>query len=127
MMNCDRDCLNCPYPEFPRSCANLPLTQWERQVLKEVHHGTNNTNYVRKPEAQRMSKRGILGPHADKQACIRSTRKRCGLSLRELAALIGCTSSTLWGWERGHYRADWDRLCAVLPELEQYRPKEEAP
>lgn len=53
---------------------------------------------------------------------LRSVRIANGLTQRKLAERIGVTDATISAWERGCSSAQWDALCAVLPELEQYRP-----
>lgn len=49
---------------------------------------------------------------------IKAARVRRGYTQKELARLLGVARSTLACWETGRVNADWDKLCAVLPELE---------
>ena len=53
---------------------------------------------------------------------LRSVRIANGLTQQKLAARIGVTDATISAWEHGRSPANWDNLCAVLPELEEYRP-----
>lgn len=112
--NCDRDCLNCPYPEMPKRCESLPVTQWEWDVLRMVHRDPYHMSEV-KPYGCNT------GIHIKKQAHIVEVRKAYGLSQKDLARAVGRSQTTICEWEKGRVKADWDRLCSVLPELEQYR------
>ena len=59
---------------------------------------------------------------ADKQSCIRTVRKSHGMRQSDLAQLVGVSQSAISAWELGTLPANWDKLCAVLPELKEYRP-----
>ena len=59
---------------------------------------------------------------AAQQKCIALVRKARGMTQSELAAIAGVTRVTVSLWETGAVKANWDKLCAVLPELEAYRP-----
>ena len=59
---------------------------------------------------------------AAQQKCIALVRKAQGMTQSELAAIAGVTRVTVSLWETGAVKANWDKLCAVLPELEAYRP-----
>lgn len=113
--NCGRDCLHCPYPVFPRGCAALPLTDWERQVLQDAHRDSY-TGPIK--DGRRVYK------YSRSQACIRAVREERGISQKRLAAELGVSKALISFWETGRVAANWGKLCAVLPELEQHRPKE---
>lgn len=53
---------------------------------------------------------------------LRPVRIAAGLSQRQLARRLNMNKATISSWERGKVVAKWDALCAVLPELEKYRP-----
>ena len=59
---------------------------------------------------------------ADKQSCIRTVRKSHGMRQSDLAQLVGVSQGAISDWELGNLPANWDKLCAVLPELKEYRP-----
>lgn len=59
---------------------------------------------------------------ADKQSCIRTVRKSHGMRQSDLAQLVGVSQRAISAWEHGTLLANWDKLCAVLPELEEYQP-----
>lgn len=59
---------------------------------------------------------------ADKQSCIRTVRKSHGMRQSDLAQLVGVSQMAISAWELGTLPANWDKLCAVLPELKEYRP-----
>lgn len=59
---------------------------------------------------------------ADKQSCIRTVRKSHGMRQSDLAQLVGVSQGAISAWELGTLPANWNKLCAVLPELKEYRP-----
>ena len=59
---------------------------------------------------------------AAKQNCIRTARKSRRMRQSDLASLVGVNQPKISLWESGKVPANWDKLCAVLPELEEYRP-----
>jgi ribosome-binding protein aMBF1 (putative translation factor) len=124
-VNCDRDCLKCLYPEMPKRCERLPVTQWEWDVLHMAHSESIQelTKEQKRSKRKRYdAKRWQFRKYAEEQACIAQARKSRGLSQKALSRAVGCAQSTLCAWELGRFVADWDKLCAVLPELEKYRP-----
>lgn len=93
------------------------MTDWEKRAIKAALMGVDyceNEPPKTPPDPKK---------HAAAQQCIREIRKARGLTLTEVAELTGCSKTTIHCWETGVYRANWDRLCSVLPELEQFRPK----
>ena len=114
MINCDRDCLNCPYPEMPEACENLPQTQWERSVITTVREDLKKDALA----AQRAERRVDPYLRAQAQAHIARAREARGMSRSDLAAAIGCSYQTILAWENGRYNANWKKLLTVLPELE---------
>lgn len=61
---------------------------------------------------------------AESQSRIRDARQARFMPQWKLAALVGVSQPTICYWENGNYPADWDRLCAVLPELEEVRSRD---
>ena len=58
---------------------------------------------------------------AAQQKSIALARKAHGMTQSGLAAIVGVTQATVSMWETGAVKANWDKLCAALPELEAYR------
>ena len=80
----------------------------------------NNANRIRAQVKLRRNKNKTELGHAQK--CIAQARAAHGMSQAVLAKRIGVNQSTVSYWECGAAPANWDKLCAVLPELEAYRP-----
>lgn len=55
------------------------------------------------------------------QTVIKEVRLKMGLSERALGAMIGVTASAIAHYEAGRVKAPWDKLTAVMPELEEAR------
>lgn len=139
MVVCNRDCLNCPYPDVPAECLDAPLTADDYRQLEEIEEIINpKTAQQRKVAAQQRAwyeankdkvaarQRARYEANKDKvaaqQSCIAQIRKARGMTQAQLAALIGVARSTISAFERGRLVADWDKLCDALPELNKYRP-----
>ena len=122
-MDCNRDCLNCPYPD----CIDPPLSIGEYRDLeavdKEILH--------QKTEKQRRAlayQKAYYEANKDKlgcQAAIKVARQKRNWSQEHLASQLGVTRTTLSLWELGKVPAQWDKLCAVLPELEKCKLEKE--
>lgn len=111
MLSCNHDCFNCPYPDVPDECLSAPLTYDE---YKESRRIDSESRYEQKTNAQKKV--------AAQQKCIRVARKSRRMRQSDLASLVGVNQSKISLWESGKVPANWDNLCAVLPELEEYRP-----
>lgn len=124
MVVCNRDCLNCPYPDVPPECLDAPLTAEDYRQLEEIEEIINPKTAQRRKAAarQRAYREANKDKAAARQSCIAQIRKARGMTQAQLAALIGVAQSTISAFERGALVADWDKLCDVLPELEAYRP-----
>lgn len=57
------------------------------------------------------------------QEVIRKARKARGWTQYELAVRLDVSIYSVCVYERGYIYAPWDKLCEVMPELEQYRPE----
>ena len=139
MVECNHDCLNCPYPDVPAECLDAPLTVDDYKWLAELDREIINpkTAQQRKIAAQQRAyreankdkiaaqKRAYYEANKDKvaaqQKSIALARKAQGMTQSGLAAIVGVTQATVSMWETGAVKANWDKLCAVLPELEAYR------
>ena len=141
MISCNHDCFNCPYPDVPAECLSDSLTydeykesdrldseiRYERKTNKEkkmiarqkVCREANKEKIAAWQKAWHEANRDKL---ADKQSCIRTVRKSHGMRQSDLAQLVGVSQRAISAWELGTLPANWDKLCAVLPELKEYRP-----
>lgn len=185
MVECNHNCLECPYPDVPEECldAELTLDEWReldaidkdiinpktakqkavaaqqkawREANKDKVSARNgawrarNKNkisaywrkwYEQNKERYKAMNRARYKNNADRicaqlqlrrtknkaelghtQKCIAQARAARGMSQAALAKHIGVSQSTVSYWECGAAPANWDKLCAVLPELEAYRP-----
>ena len=129
MVACNRDCLNCPYPDVPDECLEGPLSlddyrelDWlDREIIRP------KTERQRKASAkQRAYREANREEIAAKQRAIADVRRARRMTQRDLATLCGVSQPAVSHWESGCLPAPWDKLCAVLPELEQYRPNKNA-
>ena len=129
MVECNRDCLNCPYPDAPEECLEAPLSlddyrelDWlDREIIRPKTERQKKASA--KQKAYREANREEI---AAKQKAIADVRRARRMKQRDLATLCGVTQPAISQWESGCLPAPWDKLCAVLPELEQYRPNKNA-
>ena len=141
MLSCNHDCFNCPYPDVPDECLSAPLTHDE---YKESGRIDSESRYEQKTNAQKKvaaqqkayreaNREKVAAQHkawyeanrekvAAQQKCIRVARKSRRMRQSDLASLVGVNQSKISLWESGKVPANWDKLCAVLPDLEEYRP-----
>ena len=122
-MDCNRDCLNCPYPD----CIDPPLSIGEYRELeavdKEILHP--KTEKQRRALAYQKAYREANKDKLRCQAAIKVARQKRNWSQEHLASQLGVTRTTLSLWELGKVPAQWDKLCAVLPELEKCKLEKE--
>ena len=144
MVECNHDCLNCPYPDAPEECLEAPLSlddyrelDWlDREIIRpkterqkkasakqKAYREANREEIAAKRRAYREANREEI---AAKQKAIADVRRARRMTQRDLATLCGVTQPAISQWESGCLPAPWDKLCAVLPELEQYRPNKNA-
>lgn len=129
MVECNHDCLNCPYPDAPEECLEAPLSlddyrelDWlDREIIRPKTERQKKASA--KQKAYREANREEI---AAKQKAIADVRRARRMTQRDLATLCGVTQPAISQWESGCLPAPWDKLCAVLPELEQYRPSKNA-
>ena len=189
MVECNRDCLNCPYPDAPEECLEAPLSlddyrelDWlDREIIRpkterqkkasakqKAYYEANREEIAAKRRAYREANREEIAAKqkayreanreeiaakqkayyeanreeiaakrrayreanreeiAAKQKAIADVRRARRMTQRDLATLCGVTQPAISQWESGCLPAPWDKLCAVLPELEQYRPNKNA-
>ena len=169
MIECNHNCLECPYPDVPEECLEAALTWDEYKELDVIDKNIINPKTAKqkataaqqkayyeankdKVAAQKKAwyeankdkvaaqKKAYYEANKDKvaaqqkayyeankdkvaarQKSIALARKAQGMTQSGLAAIVGVTQATVSLWETGALKANWDKLCAVLPELEAYR------
>ena len=140
ILKCNYDCFNCPYPDVPEECLERSLTYNEYRQLAEIDSEIlfPKTEAQRKVAAQRKAyreanKEKVAAQQkawyeankekvAAQQECISRVRKSHRMTQYTLASLIGVGQATVSMWETGSLPANWDKLCAVMPELEKHKP-----
>ena len=124
MIECNHNCLECPYPDVPEECLEAALTWDEYKGLDVIDKDIVNPKTA-KQKAAAARQRAYYEANKDKvaarQKSIALARKAQGMTQSRLAAIVGVTQATVSLWETGALKANWDKLCAVLPELEAYR------
>ena len=129
MVECNRDCLNCPYPDAPEECLEAPLSLDDYRELDWLDREIIRPKTERQKKAsakQKAYNEANREEIAAKQKAIADVRRARRMTQRDLATLCGVTQPAISQWESGCLPAPWDKLCAVLPELEQYRPNKNA-
>lgn len=125
MIECNHNCLECPYPDVPDECLEAALTWDEWQELDAIDKDIINPKTA-KQKAIAAQQKAYREANKDKvaarQKSIALARKARGMTQSGLAAIVGVTQATVSLWEIGAVKASWDKLCAVLPELEAHRP-----
>ena len=124
MIECNHNCLECPYPDVPDECLEAALTWDEWQELDVIDKDIINPKTA-KQKAVAARQKAYREANKDKvaaqQKSIALARKAQGMTQSGLAAIVGVTQATVSLWETGALKANWDKLCAALPELEAYR------
>ena len=139
MIECNRNCLECPYPDVPEECLEAALTWDEYKELdvidkdiinpktakqkavaarQKAWYEANKDKVAAQQKAYREANKDKV---AAQQKSIALARKAQGMTQSGLAAIVGVTQATVSLWETGALKANWDKLCAALPELEAYR------
>lgn len=89
----------------------------EKERKKIYYEANRDWLYSKKKELIRKNKRKLC----ETQRKIKTAREKHGLTKKQLGDKIGVSEHTIQNWEFGYYPAKWDKLCAVLPELEEHR------
>ena len=154
MIECNHNCLECPYPDVPEECLEAALTWDEYKELdvidkdiinqktakqkavaaqQKAWYEANKDKVAARQKAYREANKDKVAAQqkayreankdkvAAQQKSIALARKAQGMTQSGLAAIVGVTQATVSMWETGAVKANWDKLCAVLPELEAYR------
>ena len=139
MIECNHNCLECPYPDVPEECLEAALTWDEYKELDVIDKDIINPKTAKQKAVAAQQKawyeankdkvaaqqKAYREANKDKvaaqQKSIALARKAHGMTQSGLAAIVGVTQATVSMWETGAVKANWDKLCAVLPELEAYR------
>ena len=169
MIECNHNCLECPYPDVPEECLEAALTWDEYKELdvidkniinpktakqkataarQKAYYEANKDKVAAQKKAYREANKDKVAAQkkawyeankdkvaaqqkawyeankdkiAARQKSIALARKAQGMTQSGLAAIVGVTQATVSLWETGALEANWDKLCAVLPELEAYR------
>ena len=169
MIECNHNCLECPYPDVPEECLEAALTWDEYKELdvidkdiinpktakqkavaaqqkawyeankdkvaaqKKAYREANKDKVAAQQKAwyeankdkvaaqQKAYREANKDKVAAQQKSIALARKAHGMTQSGLAAIVGVTQATVSMWETGAVKANWDKLCAALPELEAYR------
>ena len=155
MIECNHNCLECPYPDVPDECLEAALTWDEWRELDVIDKDIINPKtakqkavaawqkawyeankdkvaawqkawYEANKDKVAARKKAYREANKDKvaaqQKSIALARKAQGMTQSGLAAIVGVNQATVSLWETGAVKANWDKLCAVLPELEAHRP-----
>lgn len=111
MIECNHNCLECPYPDVPEECLTAALTWDEYRELDAIDKDIINPQNGKTKSGRRPAEKHCAGTQSRRY----DSERACGYSRSVPGGAIAL-------WETGAVKADWDKLCAVLPELEACRP-----
>ena len=118
---------------FPSSPKNTSAEAKERKrerdrIYRKSHPEKANEHHLRWYRKNKNRVVAYAKEYRDRniekfsyQFCIRDARTECGISQKALADKIGVAMSTVSRWESGIAPANWDKLCAALPDLDRYK------
>ena len=119
----DRDAVLDRMDAKQRNLAERKRAYYEanRDKVAEYNRAYYEANRDKVAEYQRAYYEANRDKNMYAGKAIKAARKARGYTQQDLSSLLGVACSTLSRWETGALNADWDKLCAVLPELEEWR------
>ena len=104
MSICDQNCFQCKYSDCMLGKKRKYSPERQRRYNRTLMHKNH-------------------GLYASEQRIITIARLRCAWRQEDLAERLGCEQTDVSRYELGKTRAPWEKLYAIMPELEEMRGK----